>query len=100
MVLPVFVGCFNGRAHDGEGVYQVYLRSTQLLGSAILFFFANVLKTLLAKMMSTHFHKEAHFKKMQVGLQKVPPPPPRHPLTLHPSISKFSILLKVDNHQA
>lgn len=77
-MLPVFVGCFSGRAQNGTGVYEAYHRITQLLGCAILFFFANVLKTLVAKLMSTHFHKEAHFKKMQMALQKVPPPPFGH----------------------
>jgi len=30
-----------------------------------------VLKTLVAKIMASHFHKEAHFEKMQEALQKV-----------------------------
>lgn len=71
LILPVFVGCFVGRAHDGAGIQKAYSYMVKLLGCAILFFFANVLRTLVAKMMSTHFHKEAHFKKMQEALQKV-----------------------------
>ena len=37
----------------------------------MLFFFANLLKTLAAKVMATSFHTEAHFQKMQEALQKV-----------------------------
>ena len=37
----------------------------------MLFFFANLLKTLAAKLMATSFHTEAHFHKMQEALQKV-----------------------------
>lgn len=71
MILPVFVGCFQGRAHDGRGVHNAYMIVTRLLGCVILFCFANVLSALLAKIMSTHFHKDAHFSKMNDALQKV-----------------------------
>ena len=71
LILPVFVGCFVGRAHDGAGIQRAYNIMVKILASAILFFFANVLRTLMAKLMSTHFHKEAHFKKMQEALRKV-----------------------------
>lgn len=71
LILPIFVACFSGRANDGAGVKKAYDIMVRLLGCGILFFFANVLRTLIAKLMSTHFHKEAHFKKMQEALQKV-----------------------------
>lgn len=77
MVLPIFVGCFIGRAHDGRGVHNAYLVVTRLLGCIILFCFGNVLSALLAKIMATHFHKDAHFSKMNDALQKVTPPPPQ-----------------------
>ena len=70
MVLPIFVACFSGRANDGAGVHSAYVTIVRLLGCADLFFLVFVLKTLLAKLMSTHFHKEAHFRKMQEALQK------------------------------
>ena len=70
MVLPIFVACFSGRANDGAGVHSAYITIVRLLGCADLFFLVFVLKTLLAKLMSTHFHKEAHFRKMQEALQK------------------------------
>ena len=71
LLIPLFLGCFytkdigHGRVHD---VFQTLAR---LLGCLLLFFFANVLKTLVAKVMASHFHKEAHFEKMQEALQKV-----------------------------
>jgi hypothetical protein len=36
-----------------------------------LFTFANVLSTLVAKMMASHFHKATHFHKMQEAIRKV-----------------------------
>ena len=49
---------------------QVYTALARALGCLVLFFFANLLKTLGAKIMATSFHTEAHFKKMQEALQK------------------------------
>ena len=53
---------------------QVYQAIARALGCLTLFFFANLLKTLAAKIMATSFHTEAHFQKMQEALQKVFPP--------------------------
>ena len=50
---------------------QVYQAIARALGCLTLFFFANLLKTLAAKIMATSFHTEAHFQKMQEALQKV-----------------------------
>ena len=44
----------------------------QAIGCLILFTFANVLSTLLAKMMASHFHKATYFHKMQEAIRKVP----------------------------
>ena len=52
-------------------VLQVYHSIARALGCIVLFFFANLLKTLAAKVMATSFHTEAHFAKMQEALQKV-----------------------------
>lgn len=40
--------------------------ATQLLACATLFWFAMVLKTIIARAVSSHFMKEAHFAKMKV----------------------------------
>jgi hypothetical protein len=40
--------------------------ATQLLACATLFWFAMVLKTIIARAVSSHFMKEAHFSKMKV----------------------------------
>lgn len=45
----------------------------QAIGCLILFTFANVLSTLLAKIMASHFHKAAHFSKMQQAIRKARP---------------------------
>lgn len=44
----------------------------QAIACLILFTFANVLSTLLAKMMASHFHKATYFHKMQEAIRKVP----------------------------
>jgi hypothetical protein len=36
-----------------------------------MFFFANVLAAIFAKLLSARFHKENHFKKMQQALTNV-----------------------------
>ena len=43
---------------------------TQAIACLILFTFANVLSTLLAKLMASHFHKATHFYKMQEAIRK------------------------------
>ncbi len=44
----------------------------QAIACLILFTFANVVSTLLAKMMASHFHKATYFHKMQEAIRKVP----------------------------
>ena len=56
----------------------------QAIACLILFTFANVLSTLLAKLMASHFHKATHFHKMQEAIRKASsglhlPPMPRGP---------------------
>lgn len=68
---PLFVGCFYTKNFTNSHVKDVFQTLSRLLGCMLLFFFANVLKTLVAKIMASHFHKEAHFEKMQEALQKV-----------------------------
>lgn len=43
----------------------------QAIACLILFTFVNVLSTLLAKLMASHFHKATHFHKMQEAIRKV-----------------------------
>eukprot|EP00891_Asterochloris_glomerata_P009429 jgi/Astpho2/9429/Aster-x0397 len=70
LLVPLFVGCFYGRANDSDSVKRVFQILAKVLGCLSLFFFGNVLKTFAAKAMSSHFHKEAHFEKMQEALVK------------------------------
>ena len=71
LLIPLFVGCFYTKDNENTHVKNVFRTLARLLGCLLLFFFANVLKTLVAKIMASHFHKEAHFEKMQEALQKV-----------------------------
>ena len=71
LLIPLFVGCFYTKDNENSHVKNVFRTLARLLGCLLLFFFANVLKTLVAKIMASHFHKEAHFEKMQEALQKV-----------------------------
>jgi len=43
----------------------------QFVACLLIFTSANVLGTLLSKAMASHFHKEAHFSKMQDAIRKV-----------------------------
>lgn len=71
LMIPLFVGCFYSRDNTNSHVHNVFRTLARLMGCLLLFFFANVLKTLMAKIMASHFHKEAHFEKMQEALHKV-----------------------------
>ena len=71
LLIPLFAGCFYTKDNENTHVQNVFRTLARLLGCLLLFFFANVLKTLVAKIMASHFHKEAHFEKMQEALQKV-----------------------------
>ena len=71
LLIPLFVGCFYSKDNTNNHVRNVFQTLARLMGCLLLFFFANVLKTFIAKIMASHFHKEAHFEKMQEALQKV-----------------------------
>lgn len=71
LVVPLFAGCFAGKENDNGTVHGVYVNILRALGCLSLFFFANVLKALAAKLMATSFHTETHFRKMQEALEKV-----------------------------
>lgn len=58
-------------------------RPAQAIACLILFTFANVLSTLLAKLMASHFHKATHFHKMQEAIRKVPQRPLGFPSHAH-----------------
>ncbi len=69
----------------------------QAIACLILFTFANVLSTLLAKMMASHFHKATHFHKMQEAIRKVGPPvTPRHMLCIDTAAAASSFLITPD----
>lgn len=71
LVVPLFAGCFAGKENDNGTVHGVYVNILRALGCLSLFFFANVLKALAAKLMATSFHTDTHFRKMQEALEKV-----------------------------
>ena len=71
LVIPLFLGVFAGRESDSSTVHGFYTNLGRVLGCLSLFFLANVLKCLCAKVLATSFHQESHFKKMQEALQKV-----------------------------
>ena len=69
--MPLYIGCFSHRASLDPTWHDVYIDLEKAIACIILFCFANVLKKIFSRMMSTHFHKEAHFAKMQDALRKV-----------------------------
>ncbi len=46
-----------------------------------LFWLGNIVKTVIARYISSHFHKEAHFSKMKDALEQARPAPPPGPLS-------------------
>ena len=82
LLIPLFVGCFYTKNNTNDHVRNVFQTLARLMGCLLLFFFANVLKTLIAKIMASHFHKEAHFEKMQEALQKVSGASPVHYISM------------------
>lgn len=68
--IPVFAGLFGPVSDRAQGVHTVYFTFLRLLGCATLFWFAMVLKTIIARAVSSHFMKEAHFNKMKIALEK------------------------------
>ncbi|KAK9840563.1 hypothetical protein WJX81_001411 [Elliptochloris bilobata] len=70
LIFPVYVPLFGPRAHAADGAaWIVYDNILKFLGCLLLLTFANVMGTLLAKALASHFHKEAHFDKMQRAIR-------------------------------
>lgn len=67
----LFVVAFADGIERPEEVQLAYLLLLRLLACLALFAAGNVLKTLLAKLMASHVHRQAFFDKMQDALQKV-----------------------------
>lgn len=71
LALLLFLVAFADGREREEYVQLAWASVVKLLICLILFSVANVVKTLLAKLLSSHFHKRAHFDKMQDALTKV-----------------------------
>ena len=71
LALLLFLVAFADGREREEYVQLAWASVVKLLICFILFSVANVVKTLLAKLLSSHFHKRAHFDKMQDALNKV-----------------------------
>ena len=71
LFMPLYIGCFSHKASTDADWHDVYVDIEKAIACVILFCFANVLTKVFSRMMSTHFHKEAHFSKMQDALRKV-----------------------------
>ncbi|KAK9823582.1 hypothetical protein WJX72_003976 [[Myrmecia] bisecta] len=70
MLLPLFMITFSDGTDGPPPVQHSWRIIIKLLVCLVLFAGANVLKTLLAKVMASHFHQKAHFEKMQDALNK------------------------------
>lgn len=68
--IPVFAALFGPASNRAEGVRTVYFTILRLLGCFALFWLANVIKTLIARSISSHFHQGAHFAKMRSALEQ------------------------------
>eukprot|EP00884_Botryococcus_braunii_P003244 jgi/Botrbrau1/12920/Bobra.92_1s0001.2 len=71
LILLVFGLMFRTHADTGEAIVsQVYWIVIRVLSCAFLACIANVVKTLLAKLLSTRFYKASYFEKMEEALKK------------------------------
>ena len=71
MALLLFLVSFADGKPRVEYVQLAWSTTLKVLICLILCSVADVAKTLLAKLLSSHFHKRAHFDKMQDALNKV-----------------------------
>lgn len=71
LLIPLFVVAFADGRSRPEEVQVAYLLVLRALACLVLFAGGNLLKTLLAKLLASHFHRRAFFDKMQDALQKV-----------------------------
>lgn len=71
LALLLFLVSFADGKEREEYVQLAWSTIMKILICLILCSVADVAKTLLAKLLSSHFHKRAHFDKMQDALNKV-----------------------------
>lgn len=71
LLIPLFVYAFADGIERPVDVQLAYSLVLKLLICSALFAAGNVLKTLLAKLLASHVHRQAFFDKMQDALQKV-----------------------------
>lgn len=71
LALLLFLVSFADGKEREEYVQLAWSTIMKILTCLILCSVADVAKTLLAKLLSSHFHKRAHFDKMQDALNKV-----------------------------
>lgn len=71
LLIPLFVTFFAAAASRSTEAQQAYTFVLKALACLVLFAAGNLLKTLLAKLLASHFHRRAFFDKMQDALQKV-----------------------------
>ena len=71
LALLLFLVSFADGREREEYVQLAWSSILKILVCLILCSVADVAKTLLAKLLSSHFHKRAHFDKMQDALNKV-----------------------------
>lgn len=71
LALLLFLVSFADGKEREEYVQIAWSTILKILLCLILCSVADVAKTLLAKLLSSHFHKRAHFDKMQDALSKV-----------------------------
>ena len=72
LALLLFLVSFADGKEREEYVQLAWSTIMKILICLILCSVAEVAKTLLAKLLSSHFHMLAHFDKMQDALNKVP----------------------------
>ena len=82
-----FIYSHAQRSAQSGNTKKAYLYVLRLLGCMLLCSFANVLKTLIAKILSCQFYCTGYFDKMQDALRKVccpsvAPPVPELPCSL------------------
>ena len=71
LLIPLYVVAFADGIARPEDVQLAYVIVLKTLVCLTLFASGNVVKTLLAKLLASHFHRRAFFDKMQDALQKV-----------------------------
>lgn len=72
LLLALFLACFPpGQRREPEEALTVWWLAVKLLVCGMIAACAHLLKTLLAKLMASNFHKRAHFDKIQDALNKV-----------------------------